>query len=463
MSNNKIGRNDLCPCGSGRKYKKCCMPKSSRTKGIMKNFGKRLFLDHAKKVPIVGSFINAVEDTNSDMKEKDTELDLEEMHGKMDYTVDSIAHLETMMPILSPQHNISKMAQLLTLLDIEAKNNPDFDINIVSLDDKKEVQLSPKNQDIKINVKLKFSVEELNGKKDLKEYIESKMKEGKTVIFTEDQIEELIINNPQFKNYEKPSEIKFIPTSSNKPLTLDFLIEGTNLGYHDVKMKTVYGNGQEATLVSSNLPFEIMLYLSRDTQKAKFTARFDLDEIPILDLNKLLDFLSAFNNGKKVVCNDSRRGKTYFTSEVTSPIEIDGHLLDITRKLANIDIRFNLDLMFPKELKPVDYEAIAILNCFIDNNYIPFNIGDVDLDIDSEILNRIIGNYETDGFIDDFEITQKMYVTIFGNEIYLGEGKIEMPRVVFSDDAETLRQKIKASDKIAVTLIPLENKAKMIF
>jgi uncharacterized protein YecA (UPF0149 family) len=20
----KVGRNDLCPCGSGRKYKKCC-------------------------------------------------------------------------------------------------------------------------------------------------------------------------------------------------------------------------------------------------------------------------------------------------------------------------------------------------------------------------------------------------------------------------------------------------------
>ena len=22
----KIGRNDVCPCGSGKKYKKCCMP-----------------------------------------------------------------------------------------------------------------------------------------------------------------------------------------------------------------------------------------------------------------------------------------------------------------------------------------------------------------------------------------------------------------------------------------------------
>ena len=24
----KVGRNDPCPCGSGKKYKKCCMPKN---------------------------------------------------------------------------------------------------------------------------------------------------------------------------------------------------------------------------------------------------------------------------------------------------------------------------------------------------------------------------------------------------------------------------------------------------
>jgi uncharacterized protein len=29
----RIGRNDPCPCGSGKKYKKCCMEKSSRDKG----------------------------------------------------------------------------------------------------------------------------------------------------------------------------------------------------------------------------------------------------------------------------------------------------------------------------------------------------------------------------------------------------------------------------------------------
>ena len=28
MNNTKIGRNDMCPCGSGLKYKKCCLGKS---------------------------------------------------------------------------------------------------------------------------------------------------------------------------------------------------------------------------------------------------------------------------------------------------------------------------------------------------------------------------------------------------------------------------------------------------
>ena len=29
----KIGRNDPCPCGSGKKYKKCCMGKEGTAKG----------------------------------------------------------------------------------------------------------------------------------------------------------------------------------------------------------------------------------------------------------------------------------------------------------------------------------------------------------------------------------------------------------------------------------------------
>ena len=30
-----ISRNDLCPCGSGNKYKKCCLPKSIKEDGLI--------------------------------------------------------------------------------------------------------------------------------------------------------------------------------------------------------------------------------------------------------------------------------------------------------------------------------------------------------------------------------------------------------------------------------------------
>jgi len=28
----KVGRNDPCPCGSGKKYKKCCLPKETQAR-----------------------------------------------------------------------------------------------------------------------------------------------------------------------------------------------------------------------------------------------------------------------------------------------------------------------------------------------------------------------------------------------------------------------------------------------
>ena len=47
-----IGRNELCPCGSGKKYKKCCLQKNQRTeftrnktlyaKGLYKNIENKI-------------------------------------------------------------------------------------------------------------------------------------------------------------------------------------------------------------------------------------------------------------------------------------------------------------------------------------------------------------------------------------------------------------------------------------
>lgn len=43
MTTEKIGRNDPCLCGSGKKYKNCCMQKEQQKRASMTPTGKRKF------------------------------------------------------------------------------------------------------------------------------------------------------------------------------------------------------------------------------------------------------------------------------------------------------------------------------------------------------------------------------------------------------------------------------------
>lgn len=48
MSNNKPKRNHPCPCGSGRKYKKCCMPKEEGARTMSDERPKNKFRDEVE-------------------------------------------------------------------------------------------------------------------------------------------------------------------------------------------------------------------------------------------------------------------------------------------------------------------------------------------------------------------------------------------------------------------------------
>ena len=41
-SHNKIGRNDYCPCGSGKKYKYCCLRDVEKINRVINNYRKKL-------------------------------------------------------------------------------------------------------------------------------------------------------------------------------------------------------------------------------------------------------------------------------------------------------------------------------------------------------------------------------------------------------------------------------------
>lgn len=47
--NEKIGRNDPCPCGSGKKYKQCCMLKSAGGKPL--KFKAKVLSGQTSKLP----------------------------------------------------------------------------------------------------------------------------------------------------------------------------------------------------------------------------------------------------------------------------------------------------------------------------------------------------------------------------------------------------------------------------
>lgn len=42
MAENKVGRNDACPCGSGQKYKKCCAAKEQTEQALISRVTERL-------------------------------------------------------------------------------------------------------------------------------------------------------------------------------------------------------------------------------------------------------------------------------------------------------------------------------------------------------------------------------------------------------------------------------------
>ena len=58
---NKIGRNDPCPCGSGQKHKKCCFGKTAKPKFTAKviKSGPQENVSQGHSVDLMGRFMEA--------------------------------------------------------------------------------------------------------------------------------------------------------------------------------------------------------------------------------------------------------------------------------------------------------------------------------------------------------------------------------------------------------------------
>ena len=86
----KVGRNDLCPCGSGKKYKKCCINKDEATIINSNNdlYAYHRYCTHTKKVkaPRINQKLLNIYDNNDKLSQKEL-IDnwLEVMNYILDY------------------------------------------------------------------------------------------------------------------------------------------------------------------------------------------------------------------------------------------------------------------------------------------------------------------------------------------------------------------------------------------
>lgn len=74
----KVGRNDLCPCGSGKKYKKCCMTKAppSETPLQIQNHEEHFpYCAHCGK-PISGSEVHNTKQMTAGTEKKEVTVTL---------------------------------------------------------------------------------------------------------------------------------------------------------------------------------------------------------------------------------------------------------------------------------------------------------------------------------------------------------------------------------------------------
>lgn len=71
----KVGRNDLCPCGSGKKYKKCCIGKDEATivNSGLDLYAYHRYCTHADKVkaPKINQKLLNIYDNNDKMSQRE--------------------------------------------------------------------------------------------------------------------------------------------------------------------------------------------------------------------------------------------------------------------------------------------------------------------------------------------------------------------------------------------------------
>jgi hypothetical protein len=466
----KIGRNDPCRCGSGIKYKSCCMKKEGAgIKGTIKKFskafGQRLVIDNAKKIPIISSAIGAVEDINEEDEKKNLHSQLTQIKETTSTSLGYISNMDSLAPIFDPISSLKKIDGLASILQTTIENNQNYDIQLVSIEQNKRIlRVTPKEKPIEFNVKFKIPNQKLEGLSSIEELIEDKIKEGDSAVFTEDEIESFTFLDTeigQFWENQTFNKLEFKPQISDIPFQFSFIVKNTEIAYHNVKIGSIYKNENEATLVTTNLPFDLLIRMKIDPPSLILKFNIDLKDNFILDINKFFNFLSSLNEGNPLILKDSKRGNVFFETSKPSQIEIDEDTLNLVRSLAIIDTVYCTNFTYPEYVTNNDIQQINEIISIIENKCLTIN--SVTSTFTSDVLAGVLNRYKEKGYFENLSTNIPISYDLFGKKINIGEGKVIFEKGYIRESIPLLEKEVSRKENIEITFVPGDSTSKILF
>ncbi|WP_292467252.1 SEC-C metal-binding domain-containing protein [Methanolobus sp.] len=462
----KVGKNDPCPCGSGKKYKKCCIGKENLKIKEVAEFGtalgKNLLRDN---VPILNSVVNAYEDINDQKEKEKLGAKLSLIDDKISATSDIVSSIEQSLPILSQEPTLNKIHGLANILSSTIIDNKKYDVRINTDQSRTELVIAPKKDNIVINAKLKSSSQRLEGISSLEELIYSKIKDGESITFTKDEIESFTFLDDEIRQFWSTQsnfdELKFMPHIVDIPAEFSLMTENVEMAYHNVKMGIIFQDENIITFVTTNLPFKMILKICKNGQEVTIKFHAKVENNNVLDLNKYWKFLSTLNESDKLTIRDSKRGTIFLETCNFPSIEINKAVVDFTRKLALIDTYYHTNFNYPEKITDEDIKIVNNIVVFLETKQL--YVDSITLRVDSEFLSREIEKYEEKGYIENLETEITISYEIFGNKIDLGKGRVVFKKAFIRENTSILKRECSQKKSIDITLVPGDERAKVIF
>ena len=221
----KIGRNDLCPCGSGKKYKKCCYPNNFETEINLKNCNRD---DYEDEDEYEDDLLDSLENFNDQQFMLDLMINLRKM------TLDRKSHIKE-------YYKIRKMHSDIVNTMVRYHENGKFNQKVDNSFVYKNEHL-PDNKEKLTFIDSSFDLDTREGVQALYDILIYKISPNINCI-TEDFI--------QSRRYKKLEKVEFLHSMLNSTIGL-FQVIKTDIDEGYVYLKEIF-TGVEYKIVDVSL------------------------------------------------------------------------------------------------------------------------------------------------------------------------------------------------------------------